>query len=82
MLNLNLTRLDSDTVQRIGDVLVTAMEYNDVGVVDWASRAVHDARLIGRLRDRDIETLDRLERTYSGRYYNRNEGTGIRLQAA
>jgi hypothetical protein len=82
---LKLTKLDDATVQRIGDVLVTAAQAGDLGVVAWANRAVADAKMLGRLRDKDNETLNRLERNYSGQYdYGRGCSCGdySRLQAA
>ena len=70
----NLSRLDKDTVQRVGDVLMVAGDFNDHAVVEWGMRAIADACAIGKLRSRDQETLERLERTYSSDYYRNGSG--------
>lgn len=66
---LNLNRLSNQTVLQLGDVITVATENNDHGVVDWAVRALADARAIGRLRDRDVATLQRLQEQYSHDFY-------------
>lgn len=78
--NLNLSALSNDLVRRMGDVLVVATEHGDHDIIDWAARAASDARLLGRLRDRDLSTLERLEKVYSSGYYR--TGTNARAASA
>lgn len=64
-----ITRLDRHLRLRIAAVEATARAFNERGVVEWAQRAVADAQALGRLRDRDIANLDRLERTFDDDFY-------------
>ena len=64
--------LNIQTTARLLAVLNKAARCHDVGVVEWVDRAFHDAKALGRLRDRDVEQLARLERTYNDEYYARN----------
>lgn len=72
--------LDNDTVQRIGDVLMIASQHNDYGVIDWGARAIADADTTGKLRNRDVETLERLERTYNRDFYRNECSTSGRVR--
>lgn len=71
-----ITRLDQRTRQRIADVAATAREFGEQGIVAWAQRAVADAQALGRLRDRDIAALERLEDTFDHDFY-RKQSTGV-----
>lgn len=72
--NLNLSRVSEEIVQRIGNVLLTAVQHDDYGVADWAVVALSTAAELGKLRDRDAVKLDYLEQVYSNEYY-RSEGS-------
>lgn len=65
---LNQLRLDDDTVRRLGDVLMRATENGDDGVADWVFVAMRYA-VNGKLRDRDMNRLARLESVYSDDFY-------------
>lgn len=65
-----LNSFDRNLRERVERVARTALVHNDNGIVDWAKRAVADALALGKLRDKDNETLRRLEDTYSHEYYN------------
>lgn len=68
-LNLfNQFHLSNELVQRLGDVIANAAEHGDVGVLDFVNRAVKYS-VNGKLRDRDVNTLQTLERTYNRDYY-------------
>ena len=69
-----LDRVDKALRNRIERVAVRAANAGDNGVVEWAVRATDDALALGRLRDRDLATLDRLEDTYGHEFYNANGG--------
>lgn len=69
MMNLlNQFRLSDDIVARLGDVLVIATEHGDSGVVDWVYVAMTYA-VDGKLRDRDLSNLSRLEGIYNSDFY-------------
>lgn len=70
-----LDRVDKALRKRIERVAVKAAHAGDSGVVEWAVRATDDALALGRLRDRDRATLDRLEDTYGNDFYNIEGGT-------
>jgi hypothetical protein len=68
-----LDRLDSRLRARLEKVATVASQSGDRGVVEWTARATQDALALGRLRDRDVAALERLEDTYSHDFY-RNRG--------
>lgn len=63
------TSLEPTLIQRLYSVYDTAVRACERGVVEWVERAVDDACALGRLRDRDQSTLDRLERDFDREYY-------------
>jgi hypothetical protein len=68
---LGLSFLTQKQIDAFGRVLTTALLHNEQGIIEWASRAVDDAARLNRLRDRDVATLERLERQFNGsEYYN------------
>lgn len=71
-----LDRIDRNTRKRVEAIAQKAATFGDNGVVEWAARAAHDAVMLGRLRDKDVEALERLEGTYSHDYYSRNSERG------
>lgn len=73
-----LNKIDRKLRERLEAVASKAVEFNDQGVFDWALRASSDALALGRMRDRDLANLTRLEETYNHDFYRRNEhcGTG------
>lgn len=74
---LNLGSLTDAQALSLGTVLHNAIKAGDQGVIDWVNRALEDAKLLGRLRDKDIQTLERLERTYGSDFYNGNGGQAV-----
>jgi hypothetical protein len=70
---LKLAGLTAEQIVALGQVVETACSAGDTGVIEWADRAVSDARLIGHMRQRDVETLNRLQRTYNGQFYTSGE---------
>jgi len=72
--SLNLSQLSDEIVQRIGNVLLTAVQHDEYGVADWAVVALTTAAELGKLRDRDAVKLDYLEQVFSNEYY-RSEGS-------
>lgn len=67
-----MSKLNDRMIERIGDVLAAALLNNEQGVVEWAERAIADANTLNRVRDRDINTLNRLEGIFSRDFYKRN----------
>lgn len=65
---LNQFKLSDDIVARLGNVLNSATEHNDVGVIDWVYVSMSYA-VNGKLRPRDMNTLHNLEDTYNRVYY-------------
>lgn len=64
--------LTPNQMEQLGEVLVVATAHGEDGVIDWAQRAISDAASLGRMRDRDVSTLERLKRQFNGsEYYNR-----------
>ena len=72
-----LDRVDKALRNRIERVAKEAARAGDNGVVEWAVRATDDALALGRLRDRDRATLDRLEDTYGHEFYSGNGGSTL-----
>jgi hypothetical protein len=71
-----LDRIDKRLRTRIEDVAKTASKCGERGIVDWAVRAANDAVALGRIRDKDLRTLERLEGTFADEFYrNSNGGT-------
>lgn len=66
----NLSRLDRRIRERIERIADVAERFGENGIVDWALRATADAQALGRLRDRDIANLERIERTFDSDFYN------------
>jgi hypothetical protein len=76
MANLrNLDLIDRKLRERVERIANTARKYGDTGIVAWTVRAADDALALGRIRDKDIETLRRLEDTYGHEYYS-HSGSG------
>lgn len=75
-----LDKIDKTLRERVEKVAVTAAQFGDNGIVEWAQRAVDDALMLGRIRDKDAERLARLEETYSHDYY-RNDRSVSRIYA-
>lgn len=73
----NLNKIDRNLRERLENVADKAIQYNDRGVFDWAQRAVNDALFLGRMRDRDVANLQRLEDTYNDDFYNGNASSPI-----
>ena len=69
-----MSKLNDNIIERIGDVIACALLNNESGVVEWAERAIADARSLNRLRDRDMSTLTRLEGIFSRDFYRNNHG--------
>jgi hypothetical protein len=61
-----LSFLTTQQIDAFGHVLTTALLHNEQGIIEWATRAVADAGRLNRLRDRDVATLQRLERHFNG----------------
>lgn len=78
---LNLGSLTDAQALSLGNILTQATRAGDTGVVDWVNRAIEDAKLIGHLRAKDINTLERLERTYGSDFYNSGNGGTITVYA-
>jgi hypothetical protein len=73
----NLNKIDRNLRERLEKVADKAVQYNDRGVFDWAQRAVNDALFLGRMRDRDVANLQRLEDTYNDDFYNGNASSTV-----
>lgn len=65
-----LDQIDRKLRERVERIANTARNYGDSGIVAWAVRAADDAVALGRIRDKDIETLRRLEDTYGHEFYS------------
>lgn len=75
-----LDKIDRRLRARIENVALIAERCGESGIVDWAVRAANDAVALGKLRDKDAATLDRLEGTFSNEFYsndNSNGGTSV-----
>lgn len=72
-----LNRIDQALRMRVERIVDVAAQHNDNGIVAWAERAAHDALALGRLRDRDVATLERLEDTYNHDFYRSNSGSRL-----
>lgn len=71
-----LDRIDKAIRKRVERIATVAAQSGDTGIVEWAIRATDDALVLGRLRDRDLDTLKRLEDTYGHEFYS-NQGEFI-----
>jgi hypothetical protein len=69
-----LDKIDRKLRARIEDVALTAERCGERGIVDWAIRAANDAVALGKLRDKDKATLERLEGTFDGDFYRNSDG--------
>lgn len=76
MLKLVRTRLGESVTARLYAVYDTAVRATELGIVEWVERAVEDASVLGKLRARDIETLERLERDFSSDFYRQYARSG------
>jgi hypothetical protein len=76
-----LDKIDRNLRKRLENVANTAVRFNDRGVFDWANRAVENALFLGRMRDRDVANLRRLEDTYNDDFYRGNAEHGTRVYA-
>lgn len=68
-----LDRVDKALRDRVEKVARKAAEQGDQGVVEMLVRATDDALALGRMRDRDIDALNRLEDVYGHTFYNGGE---------
>jgi hypothetical protein len=64
-----MIELEAKLQKRIDEVRDIARKYGEDGIVAWTKRAVGDARLLGKLRDKDVAVLERLEETFAHDYY-------------
>lgn len=71
-----MARVDPVIAERFASVLAVAELANEHGVIDWAERAAEDAATLGRLRARDEDTLERLERTFTDEFYSQFQCRG------
>lgn len=69
-----LDRIDRKLRNRIEKVALTAEKCGERGIVEWAVRAANDAVALGKLRDKDAATLDRLEDTFANDFYRNSDG--------
>lgn len=69
-----LDNIDRRLRNRIEAVAETAKNCGENGIVDWAVRAANDAVVLGKLRDKDRETLERLEGTFANDFYRNYDG--------
>jgi hypothetical protein len=77
-----LENIDRNLRERIAKVALVAQKCNECGIVDWAVRAANDAVMLGRVRDKDLQTLTRLEDTFADDFYrNRVGGNASPLHA-
>lgn len=76
----NLDNFDKRVRARVEKVVAVAEKFGDRGIVAWAVRAAEDAAVLGRIRDKDIKTLERLEDTYGHEFY-RNSNSGAHVHA-
>lgn len=65
----NLDKIDRNLRERVERIANTARKHNDNGIVAWSIRAADDALALGRIRDKDIATLERLEENYGHEFY-------------
>lgn len=68
-----LDRVDRALRNRVEKVATKAALNGDRGVVEMLVRATDDALALGRMRDRDVQALERLEDTYGHKFYNGGE---------
>lgn len=71
-----LDKIDKAIRERVERIANTAAQTGDVAIVEWAIRATDDALALGRIRDRDLDTLKRLEDTYGHEFYS-NQGEHV-----
>lgn len=69
-----LNRIDRKLRDRIEAVATVAAKCGERGIMDWAVRAAHDAVALGRVRDKDLRTLERLEGTFADEFYSNSNG--------
>lgn len=72
---LRQAQLSTALVDRISAVYDTAHRFGEDGIMVWTERAAEDAAMLGKLRTRDVETLERLEATFSHDYYRGQRST-------
>lgn len=68
-----LDKVDKALRERVETVAGKAVQFGDTGVVEMLVRATDDALALGRMRDRDVQALERLEDTYGHKFYNGGE---------
>lgn len=71
-----LDKIDKAIRERVERIAKTAAQSGDRAIVEWAIRATDDALALGRIRDRDLDTLKRLEDTYGHEFYS-NQGEHV-----
>ena len=76
-----LDKIDRKLRARIEAVAKTAENCGERGVVDWAVRAANDAVALGRVRDKDMQTLERLEGTFAHEFYRNSDGENSYIYA-
>lgn len=69
-----LDKIDRKLRNRIENVAEIAQNCGESGIVDWAVRAANDAVALGRVRDKDLRTLERLEGTFAHDFYRNSDG--------
>lgn len=67
-----LDKIDRMVRFRLETVAETARECGEQGIVAWAVRAAEDAVALGKVRDKDMKTLERLEGTFNHDFYRDN----------
>lgn len=69
----NIDRAIRLRIERVAD---TARQCGENGIVAWAVRAAEDAITLGKVRDKDMRTLERLEDTFNHDFYRDNSNSG------
>lgn len=73
MFHNQINKLDRKLRERIAEVAAIATKHGEAGIAEWAVRAANDAVALGRIRDKDIKTLERLEDTFGHEFYRNND---------
>lgn len=74
----SLDRIDRRIRERVERIAQTALTHNEFGIVAMLERATEDALMLGRLRDRDVAALERLEDTFNHDFYRTQRGRNER----
>ena len=76
-----LDKIDAHLRERIETVASTARVCGEHGIFDWAVRAADDALMLGKVRDKDLQTLERLEDTFNHDFYRNARGSASPIHA-